>query len=186
MKQEEKGRCGALIAVERSRTSPPAGADGLLYVRGRRCRYRPATADQVMEAARQVVDRRMQRGASFKDASIARGYFQDKLAGLEREVFAVALLDTRHRLIDFAELFHGTVDGAEVHPRELVRRAMLHNAAAVIVAHNHPSGDVDPSAADRAVTIRLKQALALVDVRLLDHIIVAGSQTLSLAMRGWV
>lgn len=186
MNGEDKGRCGAL-AVEGSRSpSPCPRADGLLYVRGRRSRYRPATADQIVEAARQVVDQRMQRGASFKDPSIARACFSDKLAGLEREVFAAAFLDTRHRLIAFAELFHGTIDGAEVHPREVVRQALLHNAAAVIVAHNHPSGDVEPSAADRAVTIRLKQALALVDVRLLDHVIVAGARNLALAERGWL
>lgn len=186
MNGEDKGRCGAL-AVEGSRSpSPRPGADGSLYVRGRRSRYRPATADQIVEAARQVVDQRMQRGASFKDPSIARAYFRDKLAGLEREVFAAAFLDTRHRLIAFAELFHGTIDGAEVHPREVVRQALLHNAAAVLVAHNHPSGDAEPSAADRAVTIRLKQALAMVDVRLLDHVIVAGAQSLALAERGWL
>lgn len=186
MNEEEKGRCGALLAVEGSRTSPSSGADGPLYVRGRRCRYRPATADQIVEAARQVVDQRMQRGTSFKDPTTARGYFQGKLAGLEREVFAAVFLDTRHRLIAFAELFHGTVDGAEVHPREVVRQALLHNAAAVIVAHNHPSGDVEPSAADRAVTLRLKQALALVDVRLLDHVIVGGPSSLAMAELGWV
>ena len=157
-----------------------------LYVRGRRSRYSPATADEIVEAARQVVDQRVQRGTLLKDPSISCEYFRDKLAGLEREVFAAALLDTRHRLIEFVELFHGTVDGAEVHPREVVKQAILRNAAAVIVAHNHPSGDVEPSEADRAVTIRLKQALALVDVRLLDHVIVGGHQTLSLAARGWV
>ena len=167
------------MSIDSSNRSP-------LYVRGRQCRYRPATADQIVEAARLVVDQRVQRGASFKDPSVARGYFRDKLAGLEREVFAAAFLDTRHRLIEFVELFHGTIDGAEVHPRELVRQSLLHNAAAVIVGHNHPSGEVEPSAADRAVTIRLKQALALVDVRLLDHIIVGGSQSLAMAERGWV
>ncbi|HHA2712220.1 TPA: DNA repair protein RadC [Stenotrophomonas maltophilia] len=162
------------------------GSESALYVRGCRSRYRPATADQIVAAARQVADQRVQRGASFKDPSVSRGYFRDKLAGLEREVFAAVFLDTRHRLIESAELFQGTVDGAEVHPRELVRQALLCNAAAVIVAHNHPSGDVEPSAADRAVTIRLKQALALVDVRLLDHVIVGGTQTLAMAERGWV
>ena len=186
MNEEDKGRYGALLAVEGSRSMSPSGTDGPLYVRGRRCRYRPATPDQIVEAARQVVDRQMQRGASFSDPTIARTYFRDKLAGLEREVFAAALLDTRHRLIYSAELFHGTVDGAEVHPREVVRQALLHNAVVVIVAHNHPSGDAEPSAADRAVTIRLKQALALVDVRLLDHVIAAGARSLALAERGWI
>ena len=110
----------------------------------------------------------------------------EKLGGLEREVFAAVFLDTRHRLIEYAELFQGTIDGAEVHPREVVRKALRCNAAAVIVAHNHPSGVVDPSAADRVVTTRLKQALALVDVRLLDHFIVGGRQSLSMAEKGWV
>jgi DNA repair protein RadC len=110
----------------------------------------------------------------------------DKLGGLEREVFAAAYLDTRHRLIEYVELFHGTIDGAEVHPREVVRRALRCNAAAVILSHNHPSGDVTPSAADRAVTTRLKQALALVDIRLLDHVVVGGTATTAMAERGWV
>ena len=89
-------------------------------------------------------------------------------------------------MIEYVELFHGTIDGAEVHPREVVRRALRCNAAAMIVAHNHPSGSTEPSAADRAVTARLKQALALVDVRLLDHIVVGGTKTTSLASMGLV
>ena len=95
-------------------------------------------------------------------------------------------LDTRHRLIEYVELFQGTIDGAEVHPREVVRQALRCNAAAVIVAHNHPSGTADPSAADRAVTARLKQALALVDVRLLDHIVVGAEEARSMAAAGTV
>ena len=160
--------------------------DSPLFVRDQRRRYRPANADQVIEAARQVVDQRMQRGTSFSDPSVARGFFRDKLAGLEREVFAVVFLDSRHRMIDYAELFFGTIDGAEVHPREVVRQALLHNAGALLIAHNHPSGSPEPSAADRALTARLKQALALIDVRLLDHIVVGGAMTTSLAERGWV
>ncbi|TWT20323.1 DNA repair protein RadC [Luteimonas marina] len=157
-----------------------------LYVRDGRRRYQPATAEQIIEAARQVVDQRMQRGTSFTDPVASRSFFRDKLAGLEREVFAAAFLDTRHRLVKYAELFHGTIDGAEVHPREVVREALMQGAAAVLIAHNHPSGNPEPSAADRAVTARLKQALALVDVRLLDHIVVGGHETTSMAARGWV
>ncbi|MDH5835330.1 RadC family protein [Luteimonas kalidii] len=160
--------------------------DSPLFIRDKRRRYRPASADQILEAARQVVDQRMQRGTSFLDPSTARGFFRDKLAGLEREVFVAAFLDTRHRLIDYAELFFGTIDGSEVHPREVVRRALACNSAAILVGHNHPSGNPEPSAADRAVTLQLKQALALVDVRLLDHIVVGGHTTVSLAERGWV
>ena len=155
-----------------------------LYVRTRTNRYKVAHADDIVEAARAVVGQRMQRGASFANPLDSQRYFQDKLGGLEREVFAAAYLDTRHRLIEYVELFHGTIDGAEVHPREVVRQAIRCNAAAVILAHNHPSGTLDPSAADRAVTARLKQALALVDVRLIDHIIVGGLSSFSLAGSG--
>lgn len=106
------------------------GSESALYVRGCRSRYRPATADQIVAAARQVVDQRVRRGASFKDPLVSRGYFREKLAGLEREVFAAVFLDTRHRLIESVELFQGTIDGAEVHPREVAKQALLHNAAA--------------------------------------------------------
>lgn len=157
-----------------------------LYIRDGRRRYQLATAEQIIEVARRVVDRQMCRGTSFTDPVTAREFFRDKLAGLKREVFSVAFLDTRHRLIDYAELFQGTIDGTEVHPREVVREALMRNAAALIVGHNHPSGDPEPSAADRAVTAQLKQALALVDVRLLDHIVVGGHVTVALAERGWV
>ena len=160
--------------------------EGQLYTRDRTRRYRIASGDDILEAARSVVDQRMQRGAFFGDPKASSAFFQAKLAGLEREVFAAVMLDTRHRMIEYVELFQGTIDGAEVHPREVVKRALGCNSAAVIVAHNHPSGDAEPSAADRAVTARLKQALALVDVRLLDHFVVGGPNVVSLAERGWV
>ena len=159
---------------------------GRLYVRNVNGRYTVATADRVVEAARTVAEQRVQRGQSFSDPALASRYFQDMLGYLEREVFAAAYLDTRHRLIEYVELFQGTIDGAEVHPREVVKRALRCNAAAVILAHNHPSGTVEPSAADRAVTARLKQALALVDVRLLDHVIVGGQETRSMAADHWL
>ena len=154
-----------------------------LFVR-ERTRYAPAEPEQVLAAAQQIVDARMVRGTSFKDPALACAFFRDKMGHLEREVFAAVFLDTRHRLISYVELFQGTIDGAEVHPREVVRAALRLNAAAVLVAHNHPSGEIEPSTADRAVTARLKQALALVDVRLLDHVIVGGRQSLSMAATG--
>lgn len=156
-----------------------------LFVR-EKTRYRIADSEQVLAAAQEIVDARMVRGASFKDPAIACSFFRDKLGHLEREVFAAVFLDTRHRLISYVELFQGTIDGAEVHPREVVRAALRLNAAAVLVAHNHPSGEVEPSAADRAVTARLKQVLALVDVRLLDHVVVGGQQSLSMVAKGLV
>lgn len=149
-------------------------------------RYAAAQPEQVLEAAQRIVDVRMARGVSFKDPSVARDFFRDKLGHLEREVFAAVMLDSRHRLIEYVELFFGTIDGAEVHPREVVKHALRINASALIVAHNHPSGELEPSAADRAVTVRLKQALALLDLRLLDHVIVGGRHALSMAARGLV
>jgi len=100
------------------------------------------------------------------------------------EVFCCLYLDTRHRLIAFEELFRGTIDGANVHPREVVKQALAHNAASLIFAHNHPSGVAEPSRADELITLRLREALALVDIRVLDHLIVAGPRVVSLAEKG--
>lgn len=127
----------------------------------------------------------LERGMTMTDPSAAGRYFAQKLRARPHEVFAVLFLDTRHRSLAFEELFQGTLDGAEVHPREVVRRALVHNAAAVIVGHNHPSGHPEPSHADRAVTERLKHALGLVDVRLLDHFIIGDGTPISMAARGW-
>ena len=125
----------------------------------------------------------LERGDALADPAAAGRYFAQRLRGSANEVFAALFLDTRHRALGFEELFRGSIDGAEVHPRVLVQRALAHGAAAVIVGHNHPSGNPEPSVADRAVTGRLKQALALVDVRLLDHFIVGDGPPLSMAAR---
>lgn len=128
----------------------------------------------------------LERGDALADPTAAGRYFAQRLRGQPREVFAALYLDTRHRSLGFEELFHGSLDGAEVHPRVLVERALAQGAAAVIVGHNHPSGNPEPSAADRAVTARLKQALALVDVRLLDHFVIGDGAPVSMAARGLV
>lgn len=128
----------------------------------------------------------LERGEALTDPLAAGRYFAMRLRGLRHEVFAALFLDTRHRAIAFEELFRGTIDGAEVHPREVAQRALTLHASAVIVGHNHPSGNGEPSAADRAVTLRLKQALSLLDIRLLDHFIVGDGAPVSLAARGWV
>lgn len=163
---------------------PATSAVNPLFVRMRTRRYTAASPAQIVEAARDLIAQKYKRGASFANPGDAGAYFQAKLAGLDREVFAAAFLDTRHQLIEYRELFFGTIDGAEVHPREVVREALRCNAAAVIVAHNHPSGSAVASAADRAVTARLRQALGLVDIRLLDHFVIAGLQSSSLAASG--
>jgi DNA repair protein RadC len=116
----------------------------------------------------------------------ARDYLKLRLAGYPHEVFACLFLDNRHRLIEYEELFRGTIDGASVHPREVVRRALRANAAAVIFAHNHPSGVSEPSQSDLRITQRLKDALSLVEVRVLDHVIIGDGQGTSLAERGLI
>lgn len=149
----------------------------------------PARACQ-LAAALELGDRYLaadlERGQALTDPGAVGRYFAQRLRAHPCEVFAALFLDTRHRALAFEELFRGSVDGAEVHPREVVRRALVHNAAAVIVGHNHPSGSAEPSAADRAVTARLKQALALVDIRLLDHFVIGDGAPMSLAAHGWV
>jgi DNA repair protein RadC len=126
----------------------------------------------------------MQRGESLTDPEAAGRFLALKLRHLPHEVFACLFLDTRHRVVAFEELFQGTIDGAQVHPREVVRRCLLHNAAAVILAHNHPSGVAEPSAADRAITQRLREALSMIDVRVLDHLVIGDGAPLSFAARG--
>ena len=158
--------------------------DASLMVRDAQGRYLLATADQILEAARQAIEYKMQRGASFSSPVAVKEYLSAKLAGFEHEVFAVLFLDTQHRLIEYSELFRGTIDSASVYPREVVKEALRLNAAAVILSHNHPSGNPEPSQADRVLTQRLKEALTLVEVRTLDHVIVAGANTVSFAEHG--
>ncbi|RYZ70186.1 MAG: JAB domain-containing protein [Lysobacteraceae bacterium] len=149
----------------------------------------PARACQLaaaLELGHRHLAAALERGQVLSDPASAGRYFTQRLRTRPHEVFAALFLDTRHRALAFEEMFQGTVDGAEVHPREIVRRALAHNAAAVIIGHNHPSGDAEPSAADRAVTARLKQALSLVEIRLLDHFVVGDGPAVSLAARGWV
>lgn len=140
----------------------------------------------LLQRAFAILERRYARGEGITSPAIAADLFKGRLGDYEQEVFAVLFLDTHHRILAYEEMFFGTIDGAEVHPREVVKRALALNAAALLVGHCHPSGLPEPSAADRAVTAQLKQALALVDVRLLDHFVVGNGPPVSLAMRGWI
>ncbi|MBN1238927.1 MAG: DNA repair protein RadC [Gammaproteobacteria bacterium] len=124
--------------------------------------------------------------AALKAPQDAARLFHARLADLPHEVFSCLFLDTRHRVICYEELFRGTVDGATVYPREVLKRTLHHNASAVIIGHNHPSGVCEPSEADRNITVKLAKALALVDVRLLDHLVVSRGGHVSLAERGWI
>lgn len=141
--------------------------------------------DAVIRRALRILESRLStRGCSLNSPDAVRQYLRLRLATLEHEVFVVLFLDAQHRLITCDEMFRGTLAQTSVYPREVVKAALAHNAAAVIFAHNHPSGVAEPSRADELLTVSLKQALALVDCRTLDHLIVAGTQTLSLAERG--
>lgn len=137
-----------------------------------------------LELSRRYLEARVRQAPVICNPDATRRYLLAQLRGRDREVFACLFLDTRHRVIRFEELFYGTIDNASVHPREVVRRALLHNAAAIIAAHNHPSGVAEPSPADGALTLRLRDALQLVDVRLLDHMIIGDGNIVSLAERG--
>lgn len=145
-----------------------------------------ATADQILEAARHVLDKRVQKTTVFASPDTVKSYLCMKLAHYEHEVFAVLLLDAQHGLIDYVEMFRGTINATVVYPREVAKLALKYNAAAMILCHNHPSGSVEPSRADELLTQTLKSTLALIDVNVLDHIVVAGGKTLSFAERGLV
>ena len=157
-----------------------------LLVRDAAGEYRSATGEEVLKAARQVLGRRVRRGTTLTSPQVVRDYLQTKLGDLEHEVFVTLMLDSQHRLIEYAELFRGTLAQTSVYPREVVKIGLLCNAAAMIFAHNHPSGVPEPSRADELLTQTLKQALALIDVRVLDHFIVAGAQITSFAERGLI
>ncbi len=140
----------------------------------------------VLEMSRRALKEELQRGDVLNSPRAVRDYLQLLLGGRDQEVFLVLFLDTQHRVIASEELFHGTLGQTSVYPREVVKRALAHNAAAVILAHNHPSGVAEPSQSDQLLTDALKQALSLVDVRVLDHFIVAVGQTLSFAEKGLI
>jgi DNA repair protein RadC len=139
----------------------------------------------VLEIGRRHLAESMPDRAALKDPSAVRRLLQARLRDRDHETFAALFLDNQHRIIAFEELSQGTIDGASVYPREVIKAALKRGAAAVIFAHNHPSGVAEPSAADRALTERLKAALAQVDIRVLDHFVV-GEQVVSFAERGWI
>ena len=140
----------------------------------------------VLEMSRRYLEESLNRGDAITSVADTRRYLVAQLRHQPHELFACLFLDNRHRMLSFEPLFHGTIDGASVHPRVVVKRALHHNAAAVILAHNHPSGVTEPSQADRHITRRLQDALALVDVRVLDHVIVGDGEPLSFAERGLI
>lgn len=147
----------------------------------------PARAARIvsaMELARRSLRETLQRHGTLDSPTATQRFLNAQLRDRDHEVFCCLYLDNRHRIIAFQEVFRGTIDGASVHPREVVKLALAHNAAAVIFAHNHPSGIAEPSAADERITERLRQALALVEIRVLDHVVVGDGVCVSFAERG--
>lgn len=140
----------------------------------------------VLEMGRRHLESSLKHGDAFTDADNTMRYIKQRLRAYPHEVFACLYLDNQHRFLSFDELFRGTIDGASVYPREVVKAALKHNAAAIILAHNHPSGVAEPSHADIHITKRIKSALDLVDIRVLDHIIVGDADVTSLAQRGCI
>lgn len=141
--------------------------------------------DEVIAAAIRFMEERGQyRSQAFKSPQDSKTYLQLRIGDREHEVFCVLFLNSKHQLISADEMFRGTIDGAFVYPREIVKRALSLNAAAAILGHNHPSGDVQPSEADKNITNRIKEVLAMVDVRVLDHMVVAADNAYSFAEHG--
>lgn len=163
-------------------TAAPGPIDGLPVSDEQRARE-----DRLISRALRILENRIgEARPAITDPAMCGRFFRLRLGEQEREHFEAAFLTTQHRVIAVERLFSGTVDGAEVHPRIVVQRALALNAAAVVVAHNHPSGNPEPSATDRALTSQLKAALSLVDVRLLDHMVVTARDAVSMAGRGLV
>jgi DNA repair protein RadC len=173
---DEYGSLQALLAAEHERFCQSHGLGDAKY----------AQLQAVMEMARRHFAEILQRGNALTSPEITRAYLSAQLRGYSYEVFACLFLDNQHRVLQWEELFRGTIDGASVYPREVAKRALFHHAAAVIFAHNHPSGINEPSQADRQITEKLKQALALFDIRVLDHFIVGDGQPYSFAEHGLI
>lgn len=173
---QEHGGLSALLAASREQFCASHGLGDAKFVQ----------LQAVVEMSRRYLAEALQQRQVFSSAASTRQFLLAQLRQEVREVFAVMYLDNQHQLIRYEPLFYGTIDGAAVYPREIARRALELHAAALIVAHNHPSGIAEPSDADIRITRRIRDALALLDMRLLDHCVVAGPEVISLAERGLI
>lgn len=156
----------------------------IIEVTGPHATVRELSPDEVIDLARNILAEKFCRNTTITSPADLKDYLIVQLGSREQEVFACMFLDTRHRVISFDILFYGTLNGTAVYPREVVKRALLYNAGAVILVHNHPSGVAEPSRADETLTSRLAESLKLIDVRVLDHVVVAGGEVVSFAERG--
>lgn len=172
----EFGGLRALLAADKQHFTAGKGLGMAKY----------AQLQAVLEMSRRHLGEALQRSDALTSPQLTRDYLRACLRDEQREVFSCLFLDSQHRVIIFEPLFFGTLDAASVYPREVVKRALRHNAAALIFAHNHPSGVAEPSQADQRITQRLKEALALVDIRVLDHIVIGDVDVMSFAERGLI
>jgi len=170
------GSLGALLGASQADFTAAPGLGEAKYVQ----------LQAVLELARRHYAAGLREPDTLNHPELARRHVQATLSTRQREGMLCLFLNNRHALIKDELLFEGTIDQTTVHPREIVKRALALNAAAVILAHNHPSGNTEPSQADRAITARIREALALVDIRLLDHFVVGTGEPISLAERGWL
>ena len=155
-----------------------------LYIRKDTGHYTEASGEDIVSGARRHLRRKFRKGKAIRSPADTEAYLMAELATEPHEIFCCLYLDNRHRVIKFDRAFNGTIDGTSVYPRVIVKRALELNAAAVIFAHQHPSGVAEPSQADERITKRLRSALELVDVRVLDHLVIGGDTVVSLASRG--
>ncbi len=173
---EQHGSLRSLLAAEQSQFCGNLGLGPAKY----------ALLQAVLEMGRRHLQETLTRGDALTSPDATRNYLTARLREQQNEVFACLFLDSKNRVIQYEELFFGTIDGASVHPRQIVQRALSHNAAGLILAHNHPSGVAEPSAADRQITRRIKEALSLMDIRVLDHLVIGDGEITSLAEIGWI
>lgn len=171
---QQFGSLRALLRADKTRFCRAHGLGEAKYV----------VLQAVLEMASRHMAEGLMRGEAFSNPNQVKQYLLTQLRDQPHEVFCILYLDNRHRLIKFEKLFHGSIDQSAVYPREVIKKVLAHNAAAVILAHNHPSGVAEPSESDVAITLRLKKALALMDVRVLDHLIIGDNLVTSLAESG--
>lgn len=173
---QEFGSLRSLLAAEQTQFCLGKGLGVAKYVQ----------LQAVLEMSQRYLSESLKREDALTSPDLVKRYLQMQLRDRPYEVFAMLLLDNQHRVLQFCELFFGTIDAASVYPREIVRSVLKHNAAAVILCHNHPSGVAEPSRADRHITERLCAALRLIDVRVLDHFVIGDGDPVSFAERGWL
>jgi DNA repair protein RadC len=174
------------MSTLRYRQPSSAGALVVRELLGRYEIHGQLSEDDVLEAASEILLEKVRRQGVMDRPETVRQFLQARLGGLDHERMEVLWLDSQHQLIAVETLAIGTLNQATVFPREVVKAALRHNANSALLVHNHPSGRAEPSAADRSITERLKQALGLIDVRVIDHMVVSANESVSFAQRGWL